>query len=276
MTGNIVCAYIASVKKLACMKFSIITTTLNSGATIAACLDSVREQGADVRHIVVDGASTDDTMEVVNRVAGEHVSLVSEPDLGIYDGMNKGLALAEGDVVGILNSDDVYSYRSVLNDVGALFDDPEVDCCYGDLVYVDSHDLEKIRRYWKSGEFSRSRFYNGWMPPHPTFFVRRTYYDQLGNFDLGLGSAADYELMVRLLLRHRLNVRYIPRILVRMRTRGVSNASMANRLLANRFDRQAWRKNGLKPYPWTLFLKPVRKLGQYVLRPNDRLDRFNS
>ncbi len=257
------------------MNFSIITATLNSGATIAACLDSVRDQGADLQHIVIDGGSTDDTVEIVRSVAGDHVSLVSEPDQGIYDGMNKGLATARGNIVGILNSDDVYSYASVLKDVAAVFENAAVDCCYGDLVYVDPHDLRKIRRYWKSGEFDTAKFYNGWMPPHPTFFVRRACYDRLGGFDLDLGSAADYELMLRFLLRHRLDVRYIPRILVRMRTRGVSNASMANRLLANRFDRQAWKKNGLKPYPWTLYLKPIRKIGQYVMRPGGPLDRLS-
>ncbi|MBD3866903.1 MAG: glycosyltransferase [Acidobacteria bacterium] len=253
------------------MNFSIITATLNSGATIAACLDSVREQGMEVEHIVIDGASTDSTLEVIRSVAGDHVSLVSEPDRGIYDGMNKGLVQATGEIVGILNSDDVYSYGSVLKDVAAVFKDPKVDCCYGDLVYVEPDDLQNIRRYWKSGPFNPSRFYRGWMPPHPTFFVRRACYDDLGHFDLALGSAADYELMLRFLLRHRLNVRYIPKILVRMRTRGVSNASLENRLLANRHDRQAWRENGLKPNPLTLYLKPIRKIGQYVMRPREPL-----
>jgi glycosyltransferase len=254
------------------MTFSIITATLNSGGTIAACLNSVRSQGAALEHIVVDGASTDNTAEVIRAVAGPDVTLVSEPDQGIYDGMNKGLVRATGEIVGILNSDDVYSYGSVLKDVAAVFEDPEVDCCYGDLVYVDPDDLQNIRRYWKSGVFRPSRFYRGWMPPHPTFFVRRAFYDKLGHFDLSLGSAADYELMLRFLLRHRLNVRYIPKILVRMRTRGVSNASLGNRLLANRYDRQAWRENGLKPNPLTLYLKPIRKIGQYVTRPSERLE----
>jgi glycosyltransferase len=257
------------------MTFSIITATLNSGATIAACLESARSQGVDLEHIVIDGASTDNTVDVVRSVSGSAVNLVSEPDQGIYDGMNKGLLQARGEIVGILNSDDVYSYGSVLRDVAVVFDDPEVDCCYGDLVYVAPDDLQDIRRYWKSGPFRPSRFYRGWMPPHPTFFVRRACYDALGQFDLTLGSAADYELMLRFLLRHRLRVRYIPKILVRMRTRGVSNASLGNRLLANRYDRQAWRKNGLKPNPLTLYLKPLRKIGQYVMRPPRPLIQLN-
>jgi glycosyltransferase involved in cell wall biosynthesis len=249
------------------MKFSIVTTTLNSSRTIASCMQSVAEQEVDLTHIIIDGASSDTTLKVVQKVGGDHVQVVSEPDQGIYDGMNRGIALARGEILGILNSDDVYSYSEVLQDVQKVFEDPAVDCCYGDLVYVASDDLNKVRRYWRSGSFDDSRFYKGWMPPHPTFFVRREFYDRYGLFDLNLGSAADYEMMLRMLMRHQLRAVYIPRILVRMRMRGASNANMSNRLRANRYDRIAWRKNGLQPRPWTFILKPLLKLGQYVRRP---------
>ncbi len=251
------------------MKFSIVTATLNSAGTIESCMRSVAAQEVDLTHIIVDGASTDDTVKIVESVDGDHVQLVSEPDEGIYDGMNRGIALAEGEILGILNSDDVYSYDTVLKDVENVFKDPAVDCCYGDLVYVAPNDLNAVRRYWRSGACTDARFRKGWMPPHPTFFLRKRYYDDFGVFDLRFGSAADYELMLRMLMRHRLNAVYIPRILVRMRTRGVSNATFANRLAANRHDRNAWRKNGLRPGPWTFLLKPLLKLAQYLRRPGE-------
>ena len=145
------------------------------------------------------------------------------------------------------------------------FSDPEVQACYGDLVYVKRDDISKTVRYWKSGEFKPEKFYHGWMPPHPTFFVRRSVYEQCGLFNLELGSAADYEMMLRLLFKQRIKAVYIPEVLVHMRSGGVSNASVGNRLQANRMDRKAWTVNGLRPYPWTLWAKPIRKLRQWVV-----------
>jgi glycosyltransferase len=169
--------------------------------------------------------------------------------------------------------------------VAAAFDDPLVEACYGDLFYVKEqgsrHELQdsggttqnskfktpnfRVVRNWKSGEYSPERFYWGWMPPHPTFFVRRSLYERYGTFNLELGSAADYELMLRFLLKHEITTAYIPEVLVIMRTGGVSNVSLKNRLSANRMDRLAWQVNGLKPYPWTLFLKPIMKIPQFLL-----------
>jgi glycosyltransferase len=270
--------------------FSIITATRNSAATIAGCLASVRSQTLPVEHIIIDGASTDGTLEIVSPLTlhpSPFTRVISEPDRGIYDAMNKGIQLATGEVIGILNSDDMYAGPEVLAKVAALFEDPSVEACYGDLVYVkeagaghwalgtgeNSSPVTVHRsplavvRYWKSGYFSTDRFYWGWMPPHPTFFVRRSVYEKYGVFNLTLGSAADYELMLRFLLRHRINAAYVPEVLVKMRTGGVSNASLAARLLANRMDRKAWETNGLKPYPWTLLCKPLRKLPQWWRRP---------
>jgi glycosyltransferase involved in cell wall biosynthesis len=196
-----------------------------------------------------------------------HIShIVSESDQGIYDAMNKGIRLAQGDIVGILNADDFYASSDILAKVAAIFADPAIDACYGDLVYMDSTDTGKVVRYWRSGAFSPRKFYWGWMPPHPTFFVRRWVYERFGLFNLDLGSAADYELMLRFLVKHQINVAYIPEVLVKMRTGGVSNVSLQNRLKANRMDRKAWTINALKPYPWTLWLKPLRKIGQWVKR----------
>lgn len=246
------------------MTLSIITPTFNSAATLRDTLQSVASQTyTDIEHIIVDGLSRDNTLEIVRSFP--HVrKLVSEKDKGIFDGMNKGLSLATGEVVGILNSDDLYQHSQVIEKVMDRFSDPAVDVVYGDLLYVDASDLNRVVRYWKAGNYSRKSFYNGWMPPHPTFFVRRKYYEQFGNFHIELRSAADYELMLRFLLRHQLRPSYIPEVLVKMRMGGNSNASLRGRLKANAEDRASWTMNGLKPYPWTLWLKPLRKLPQFV------------
>jgi glycosyltransferase len=180
--------------------------------------------------------------------------------------MNKGIALASGDVIGILNADDFYADENVIARIAAAFGDESVDACYGDLVYVDTIRTDKVFRYWRSGDYRAERFYHGWMPPHPSFFARRALYDQYGSFNLALGSSADYELMLRFLLRYGAKAVYIPAVLVKMRTGGVSNASLRNRLQANRMDRLAWRINGLLPRPWTLYMKPLSKLNQFFRR----------
>ncbi len=245
---------------------SIITATWNAARTLPHCLESVADQGVEVEHLLIDGASTDDTLRVVENHRDSLAKVVSESDEGIYDAMNKGIALASGEVVGILNADDFYPRSDVLTQVRACFDDPSVDACYGDLRYVDFTDTDRMVRFWRSGDFRVERFYWGWMPPHPTFFVRRSVYERFGGFDTELGSAADYEIMLRFLLRHRIQAVYLPEVLVHMRTGGVSNASLGNRLRANRMDRRAWAVNGLRPYPWTLTMKPLRKLGQWVFK----------
>ena len=250
------------------LPISIITVCHNAEATISDCLASIQSQTCPVEHILIDGRSADRTMDIIRAQSGPRAKVISEPDHGIYDAMNKGLRLATGDIVGILNADDCYATPDILAKVRQTFADPGTDACYGDLLYVDGSNTERICRYWRSGHFAPSRFYWGWMPPHPTFFVRRSVYEKYGGFNLDLGSAADYEIMLRFLLKHRISTRYIPEVLVKMRTGGVSNASITNRLKANTMDRQAWRVNGLTPFPWTLWLKPARKIGQYFLRPS--------
>lgn len=218
-------------------------------------------------HIVVDGGSTDGTLGVIERYRAAISRLMTGRDRGIYDAMNKGILAATGDVVGILNADDFYAHGEVLAKVAEVFADKTIDSCYGDLVYVDTADTGRVVRSWRAGPYDVDRFYMGWMPPHPTFFVRRRVYEKYGLFNLNLGSAADYELMLRFLLKHRIKVVYIPEVLVHMRVGGVSNSSVKNRLRANANDRRAWEVNGLKPYPWTLWMKPIRKIPQYFLKP---------
>lgn len=243
---------------------SIITATHNSAATLCDSLDSVIAQTVPVEHLLIDGGSRDDTLAIAESYP--HIAkIISERDRGIYDAMNKGIALAGGEVVGILNSDDFYADPLVLSRVAAVFEDPAVDSCYGDLVYVAPDDTGRITRTWKSGSFARNKFFWGWMPPHPTFFVRRSIYERYGMFNLDLGLAADYELMLRFLVWRGISTAYIPKVLVKMRTGGASNASLINRLKSNRMDRKAWTINGLRPWPWTTYLKPLRKIKQYLL-----------
>jgi glycosyltransferase len=246
---------------------SIITVTLNGASTLADCLNSVKMQSKGAEHIIIDGGSTDGTAALLAQYGDATAQVVSEPDRGIYDAMNKGILLATGEVIGILNADDFYPAADILARVAAVFEDKQVQACYGDLVYVNAGDTTHISRYWRAGEYAGSRrFYHGWMPPHPTFFVRRSVYARCGLFNLELGSAADYELMLRFLVRYGITAVYIPEVLVHMRSGGVSNASLRNRLQANRMDRRAWDVNKLQPYPWTLLIKPLRKLGQWWIK----------
>ncbi len=248
------------------LRISIITVTFNSSATIKDTLESVRTQThPNIEHIVIDGSSTDNTMEIVTSYP-HIVRWISEKDNGLYDAMNKGIQLATGDIVGILNSDDIYSDSNVLSKVATAFAKDNSDSVYGDLEYVSSQNVNKVVRWWKSGGFKRSNFSFGWMPPHPTFFVKLKVYKKTGLFNLALKSAADYELMLRILFKYRHDAAYIPEVLVKMKAGGVSNGSLKKRLKANKEDRMAWRINDLHPYFFTLYLKPLRKVFQFINR----------
>jgi glycosyltransferase len=214
----------------------------------------------------VDGGSTDGTLDAIER-SGAAVRVLREPASGIYPAINAGITASTGEIVGILHADDFYASRDVLERVVAAFEDPAVEGCYGDLCYVDRGEPTRIVRYWRAGSCRPERFRHGWMPPHPTFFVRRKLYKKLGLYRDDLGTAADYELMVRYLLKNRIGMTYIPQVLVYMREGGRSNASLRARINANRMDRKAWKVNGLRPCPWTLLAKPLRKAGQWWRRP---------
>ncbi len=248
------------------IKISIVTAAYNSAATITDTFTSVAEQSyQNVEHILIDGNSSDETLSLA-RSDGKHLAkVISEPDKGIYDAMNKGIAETSGDIVGILNSDDFYANNDVLSKVADAFKDPSVDCVYGDLYYVDPVDTSVIKRNWVSGEYKRASFLYGWMPPHPTFFVKKKHYDALGTYTLDLRSAADYELMLRFLYKHKLKAKYIPSVLVHMRDGGFSNSSLSHRWKANREDRRAWAMNDLNPRFYTIPMKPLRKLKQFKL-----------
>ena len=250
------------------VRISIITAVYNRVTTIQSSIESVLNQrGASIEYIVIDGNSTDGTQDVICRYQGSLAKYVSEPDTGIYNALNKGIAAATGDVVGFIHADDMLANPYAIRGIATAFQDPSVDAAYGDLVYVDSEHPDRIVRYWKSGKAGTSRFLRGWMPPHPTFYLRRKHYLDLGGYREDFQISADYELVLRMLFKQQLKPAYIEDVLVRMRLGGKSNVSMGNRLLANREDRLAWQVNGLKPPMGLQLFKPLRKLYQYWLRP---------
>jgi len=250
------------------MKISIITVCYNSAGTLADTLASVREQlYPHIEHIVVDGASSDGSVEII-RTKGQRVAtFVSEPDQGICDAMNKGLQLATGDVVGFLNSDDVFAHDDVVSTIAQTMLEPSIDACYGDLVYVSQDDTNKVVRYWKSREYQPGLCAKGWMPAHPTFYARRTVYQRHGGFDLSLKLQADFEMALRLLDIGGIRTAYLPEVLVRMRAGGASNASLRNVVQGNLEAAQACRKHGLPGGFRFIAGKILSRIPQFLHRP---------
>ena len=246
------------------MKISIITITFNSAATIEQTVRSVLEQSyANIEYIIVDGKSTDDTLKIIEKYKNKISKVISETDHGLYDALNKGIEMATGDVIGLLHSDDFYIDKNVVQKYADTFIKNKSDAVYSDLYYVDKTNTDKIIRKWKSGGYNSASFINGWMPPHPTFFVKREIYQKLGKFNTDFKSAADYELMLRFILKNKISVSYLPEYTVKMRVGGKSNVTLQNRISANLEDRKAWQINGLKPGFYTLYLKPLRKILQF-------------
>lgn len=227
------------------MRISIITVTWNSAATIGDTLRSVSSQiHPDIEHLIIDGGSTDRTLELVHRHGAHVARVVSEPDRGIYDAMNKGLALATGEVVGFLNSDDVLADAQVIKRIAKAMHAPCVDACYGDLAFVDQENLSRVIRYWKPGVHVKGSCARGWAPPHPTFYARRHAYLQHGGFDLSFPMAGDFEMGLRLLDVAGLTAVYIPALQVRMRTGGASNGGLSSVIRNNRETSRACIKHG--------------------------------
>tara|TARA_B100000214_G_scaffold115562_1_gene81606 strand:+ start:6596 stop:7366 length:771 start_codon:yes stop_codon:yes gene_type:complete len=247
---------------------SIITVVLNSVKTIKDTIESVISQDYKyIEHIIIDGGSADGTIDIIKRYSNNIKYFTSEPDYGIYDAMNKGIKVATGDIIGILNSDDFYPNNFIISNIIKSFEKQNCDAIYGDLIYVKSNNISQVTRYWKSGQYSISKIRNGWMLPHPTFFVKKDIYNRYGLYDTDLKSAADYEMILRLLYKENIFVYYIPMILVNMRVGGKSNKSFWNRLLANHEDNIAWKKNKLDKPILVRFKKPLYKLKQFFLKP---------
>jgi glycosyltransferase involved in cell wall biosynthesis len=247
---------------------SVITACYNAEATLAATLDTIlNQEGIALELIVIDGKSIDGTAQILERYANRITWFVSEPDTGIYDALNKGIKLATGQVIAILHADDCYEHTRVLFNVFKKLKETKAQTCYGDLLYVRRAAPSQIVRYWQSGSYKRSNFLSGWMPPHPAFFVRREVYEKYGLFNLEFLSASDYEFMLRVLYKYEVTTAYLPEVLVRMRLGGKSNQSVKNRLHANLEDGKAWRINGLEIPPLFKWLKPLRKIPQYFIRP---------
>jgi glycosyltransferase involved in cell wall biosynthesis len=250
------------------MNISIITVTHNSASTIAHCLNSVSKQFyKPFEHIIIDGASTDNTVLIIKNHKSYFINVVSEPDSGIYDAMNKGIKIAKGDVIGFLNSDDFYADDFVLSRVVETLSSSAVDSCYGDLCYVDKKNITKVIRYWKSGIFNKDSFRSGWSPPHPTFFVRRSIYERYGVFNLNYLIAADIELMLRFLEINKISTFYISEILVKMRLGGVSNRNIYSVVKQNIEIIKALRFHNQKINIFNFcFKKTFSRFKQFIIR----------
>jgi glycosyltransferase involved in cell wall biosynthesis len=249
-------------------KISVVTVVRDGAATIAEAIRSVQSQTYSfVEHIVVDGASRDDTVEIVNRFRAGIATFISEPDRGIYDAMNKGLSLATGEVVGFLNADDVYVDDTVLAQVADIFRDGGVDACYADLVYVHKERPDKVVRYWTSRSYEPGLFERGWMPAHPTFFVRRSVYQRLGGFDLRYRLQSDFELTMRFLAVNAIRSVYVPKLWVRMRMGGESNKRIMNVIRGNLEAYRACRQHKLNISPLFVVKKVLSRLPQFLSRP---------
>jgi len=243
------------------MKVSLLTVCYNSAGTVADSIKSVRSQDyKDVEYIIVDGNSNDGTKEIIKANNDLIDKWISEPDKGIYDAMNKAIKMATGEVVGILNSDDFYSSSNVISQVAKAFNDSTVDAVFGDLVFVDPNNLKKVVRRYSSAKWSPEKFARGFMPAHPTFFVRRKYYEQIGLFKTDYRIAADYELLIRFLYVHKLKYKYLPLNMVTMRKGGVSSRGIRSNIILNDEIIRGCRENGINTSVFKVYPKYFTKL----------------
>lgn len=246
------------------LKISVVTAVYNRRKTIAEAMASVASQTwPDVEHIVQDGGSTDGTRDIIRDRAGPNVSIESAPDRGIYDAINKGIGRATGDVIGLMHSDDFFATDTVLADVAAAMADPDIDGVYGDLDYVAAEDTSRIIRKWRSGRYDPRRLRRGWMPPHPTLYLRREVFLTWGTYDTSFQIAADYDAMLRYLVKGQIRMSYIPKVMVKMRVGGESNRSLARILRKSREDYRALHRNGVGGLG-ALAAKNFSKLGQFL------------
>jgi glycosyltransferase len=247
------------------MKVTIITPTFNSAKTISHNLNSVARQSyKNIEHIIVDNCSTDGTQALAGGFS--HIArIISENDKGIYDAMNKGIANATGDIIGILNSDDYLANEHTITNIVSKFKSTNAQATYGNLIYVNNKHPEKIQRVWVAGGYDPKLFYTGWMLPHPTFYVKKEVYEKYGKYNDSFRYAADYEMILRLLLKERITISPMREVIVYMLAGGAGNKDLNTRVKVNLEDRRAWQTVGLTPKWYTLHFKPLRKLWQFIL-----------
>lgn len=247
------------------MKISIITATYNSASSITGCITSVNNQTyLDIEHIIIDGFSTDNTIEKVTNTPNKIVKIVSEPDHGIYDAMNKGISMASGDIIGILNSDDFLASHDILELIAKAFEQEKCDAIFGNLDFVASSSTDKVIRKWKSSPFEQGSFAKGWHLPHPTFYVKREIYEKYGTFDISLNVSADFEIMLRFLELYKIKVYYLDRTIVKMRYGGESTGSLKKIIEGNKNIMKAFKKNGIKVSPFYTINRLASKLKQFI------------
>ncbi len=246
------------------MRVTVITVVYNDVKSIEDTVLSVINQNYfNIEYIIIDGGSTDGTLEKIKKYKNR-ISIISEKDNGIYDAMNKGIREAKGDIIGFLNSGDIFYDNSVVSDITELFTSRRCDAVYGDLVYINEDG--RVVRVWKAGEFNKKKLRRGWMPPHPTFYVKKELIEKYGEFKSGFKISGDYELMLRLLLRYNINVSYTGRIMVKMKVGGVSNKGIKNTLRKMYEDYLAWKVNELGYPPFLFAFKPFSKIHQFLIR----------
>ncbi|MCE9499121.1 MAG: glycosyltransferase [Leptospira sp.] len=248
------------------MKITVITVCFNSVETIKDAIDSVQSQTyPEIEHLVIDGGSSDGTAEILRSQKSGNFRFVSEPDRGIYDAMNKGIGLAKGDVIGFLNADDVFADRESLSKIAECLKTNKVDSCYSDLVYMN-RELTKIIRFWKSEPYREGLFNRGWMPAHPTFYVRKEIFERFGSFDLQFSLAADFELTMRFLAINKISSFYIPEVLVKMRVGGATNKGILNVIKGNLESYRACKKNNLQVSRFFVLQKIFSRIPQFFLK----------
>ncbi len=246
------------------MKVSIITATYNSSRTIIDTLKSLEEQTYNnIEYIIIDGASKDNTLDVIKNNCSRVSTIISEPDNGIYDALNKGINAATGDIVGFLHSDDLFAYPEAIEDIVKSMFENKTDAIYADLQYVDKDNINSIVRYWKSGEYNINKVKDGWMPPHPTFYMKRECYQQFGLFDLKFKISADYDSLLRYLYLNNISMSYLPKVTIKMRVGGASNRDMKNIILKTTEDITAL-KNSQIPWFQALANKNLSKIPQFI------------
>jgi len=250
------------------MKISIITVALNNAEYIEACIQSVINQDyKNIEHIVIDGGSTDGTIDVIKKYEDKITVWISEPDAGIYNAINKGIGMSSGDIIGMLHSDDLYIDAHVISNVVRKFGKDNVDSVYADLVYVERNNLSNVVRYYDSSVFQISKFAYGWMPAHPSCFIRKNVYAKYGLYKTDYIIAADYELLVRFYAKHRISYSYLPKVIVKMRSGGLSTRNFKSNVILNREIVRACRENGIETNIFKVYSKYFVKLAQLFKRP---------